>query len=178
MKAVRNMLVVVLVLAVAAPLVAQEKARKRGAKKPRPAREAQILPKALLEGLEFTAEQKDKLEELKKEVGPKLKEVRQKMESILTDEQKAARAEAAKAAKQAGKEGKEFREAVEAAVQLTDEQKAKTAEARKAMGEVQKEIREKFMSILTPEQQEAVKEKMKKARAAEGKKHREKQAAQ
>ena len=186
MRAVRYVLVLALVLAITAPLMAQEKARKKGQKRRRPAaREGStILPKQLLEGLELSAEQKTKMEALNKEFGPKLKEARAKMEGIVTDEQKKARAEAMKAAKEAGKKGRELREAAEAAVQLTDEQKAKMAEVKKVMGPLQKEIREKFIALLTPEQKEVVKEKMKKARpegrkrAGEGKRRGKKKAAE
>ncbi len=186
MRAVRYVLVLALVLAISAPLMAQEKDRKKGGKRPKAAaREGfTVVPKQWLEGLELTAEQKEKLEELNKEYGPKLKEARAKMDGIVTDEQKKARAEAMKAAKEAGKKGKELREAVDAAVQLTDEQKAKMAEVKKAMGPLQREIREKFMALLTPEQKEVIKEKMKKTRpegkkrAGEGKKGGKKKAAE
>ena len=60
-----------------------------------------------------------KLADLRKEFEPKFKEAREKMESILTAEQKKARDEAFKAALAAGKKGKEFREAVESAMKLT-----------------------------------------------------------
>lgn len=182
MKAVRNVLVLALVLAVAAPLMAAEKARRKGEKRERKAREAaSIVPKEMLSGIELTAEQKATLEALNKELGPKLNEVRAQMQGVFTEEQKQARAEAEKAAKEAGKQGPELREAVEAAIQLTDEQKAKMAEVRKKMTEVQKQIREKVMALLTPEQQEIVKENMKKARGGdkkEGKKREKKPASE
>ena len=165
MRAVRCVLMLALVLAISTPLMAQEKARRKGQKRRPAAREGVgVVQKQLLEGLELSAEQKEKVKELNKEFGPKLKELKAKMEGIVTEEQKKAQREAMKAAKEAGKKGKELRAAVEAAVQLTDEQKAKMAEVRKAMGPLQREIREKFMALLTPEQQEVVKEKMKKAR--------------
>ena len=185
MRAVRYVLVLALVLAITAPLMAQEEGRKKGQKRRPRAREGfTVVPRQMLEGLELTAEQKEKLKGLEKEYGPKLKEARAKMDSIITDEQKKARAEAMKAAKEAGKKGKELRQAVEAAVQLTDEQKAKMAEARKAMGPLQREVREKFMALLTPEQKEAIKEKMKKGRpegkkrGGEGKRRGKKKAAE
>ena len=81
-----------------------------------------------------------------------------------------------KAAKAAGKKGKEVQEAVETAAKLTDEQKAETAAARKAMGEFQKQLRERVLGLLTPEQKETIKEKMKKSRG-ESRKRGEKKAA-
>lgn len=167
MKVVRNVLIVALAMAIAGPVIAQEKAKRKERKRPGPARqrEVRLVPLRLLEGIELTDEQKTTLKELRKEMGPKLQEIRKKMIGIISDEQRKARAEAVKAAKEAGKTGKELREAVQAAVKLTEEQKAKMAEVRKAMGELQKEIRQKIVEMLTPEQREAVKAKLKKARA-------------
>ena len=114
----------------------------------------------ILQGLDLSADQKAKLEDLKKELGPKLKEAGQKVDSILTDDQKKARADAWKAGQEAGKSMEEIRQAVEEALKLTDDQKTKMADARKAMGEVMKEAREKMLEILTPEQKEQVQKKM------------------
>jgi Spy/CpxP family protein refolding chaperone len=116
----------------------------------------------MLKSLDLTADQKAKLEELKKEYGPKFKEVWQKMDSILTEDQKKARAEARKTAEAAGKKGPEVWKAAQAAVNPTDEQKAKLAEARKAMAALGKEVHEKVMAVLTTEQ----KEQLKKSRQA------------
>jgi len=163
MKAIRSVLLLALVLAIASPLIAAEQPHHRGGRRPHhgPREGFSILSKHFLEGINLTADQKAKVEELKAQVGPKLKEAREKMHGIFTEEQKQARAEAVKAAREAGKKGHELREAVKAAVQLTDEQKAKLAEVRKAMGEVHKEIREQFKALLTPEQKEAIKERIK-----------------
>jgi Spy/CpxP family protein refolding chaperone len=114
----------------------------------------------MLKGLDLTADQKAKLEELKKEYGPKFKEARQKADSILTEDQKKARSEARKAAQAAGKKGPEVWKDAQAAMKLTDEQKAKLAEARKTGAALGKEVHEKVMALLTPEQ----KEQLKKAR--------------
>lgn len=114
----------------------------------------------IVRGLELSDAQKAKLEELKKEQGPKLREAYEKMSSFLTDEQKKAREEAMKAARDAGKSREESREAIEKALKLTDEQKKKQEESRKSMEEMNKNLREKIMAILTPEQQETVKKRM------------------
>jgi Spy/CpxP family protein refolding chaperone len=121
----------------------------------------QFMLGGMLAEIELTAEQKAKLEALKKEMGPKLMEARKKTEGILTEEQRNARAEAQKAARAAGKTGQEARAAAEAAVKLTDEQKTKMAAARKAAGELQRQVRDKVMALLTPEQKETIKAKMK-----------------
>jgi Spy/CpxP family protein refolding chaperone len=166
MRTVRNVLVLALVLAMAAPLMAQREGRRKEGKEPRPEKRVprdpmQFMLGDMLAGIELTAEQKAKLEQVKKEMGPKLMEARKKTEGILTEEQRKARAEAEKAAKVAGKKGKEARDAVEAAVKLTEEQQAKLKEASKAARELQNQVRDKVMALLTPEQQEAIKAKMK-----------------
>lgn len=113
----------------------------------------------MFKGLDLTDEQKTQIKELRKEYGPKLKDARPNMDSLLTEEQKQARAEAMEAAKAAGKEGRDVRKDVREAVKLTDEQKAKLAEGREAAVAARKELHEKVLAILTPEQQAQLKEK-------------------
>src|SRR5690349_1097958 len=55
----------------------------------------------------LTEEQQAKLDEIKKEQGPKIAELTAKIDSVLTAEQKSARKEAAAKAKGDGKKGKE-----------------------------------------------------------------------
>ena len=160
-------LVPVLVLAIAVPVLAQEKAKgKRGDQKQAGAKaqkQVQILPTRLLEGLELTDEQKVGLEAVSKEMKAPVMEARKAMNDLLTDEQKAARKEAMAEAKKAGKKPQEAQKAVEEAMKLTDEQQEKMAKLKVKQAEIQKQIREKVMAILTPEQRKAVEEKMKKA---------------
>jgi Spy/CpxP family protein refolding chaperone len=107
-----------------------------------------------MKGLNLTDDQKAKLDALKKEYGPKLKEAQAKTDGILTADQKKARDEAIKEAQTSGKRGREVWEGVQAAMKLTDEQKTKMAEARREMGPLGRQVREKIMAILTPEQKE------------------------
>ena len=113
----------------------------------------------------LTAEQKTKLDEVKKEFEPKLTEVAKKQNDILTAEQKTARAEAQKAGKAAGKKGKDLKADVDAAVKLTDEQKKKQDEAAKEMKEMTGKVKEKIGTILTEEQKTHLKTKKKKKNA-------------
>ena len=76
-----------------------------------------------MRGVEFTAAQQARAEELRKKYTPQLAEIQRKYGGILTDEQRQAQREAFRAAREAGKEGREAREAVDAAVKLTDEQR-------------------------------------------------------
>ena len=163
MRSARIVLTLGVVLLMASALAAAPK-KGKGKKKKAPRCPAAQRVDRMLSGLTLTDEQKAKLDEIKKEFGPKLMEVMKKMD-VLTPEQKKARAEAAKAAKAAGKKGKEAREAVEAAVKLTDDQKAKMAEVKKEMGPLQKELTQKVLAVLTPEQ----KQQLKKARGGKKK---------
>ena len=155
MKAVRHVLAVLMMFAVACPLWAAE-GKKAGAKKPPKCPAAERMER-MLEGLTLTAEQKAKLEPIGKEFGPKLTEAIAKQDALLTPEQKKARAEAGKAAREAGKKGKEMMEAIDAALKLPDDQKAKFNDARKAVGELDKALRAKVIEVLTPEQQQKFK---------------------
>lgn len=116
--------------------------------------------------IELAAEQKVKMDELKKEFEPALKEVAKKQDSILTGEQRAARKTAAAAAKAAGKKGKEAQTEIAAAVKLTDEQKKQQEELAKEVKEIHGKIREKMNTFLTADQQAKLKSNQKKAKTA------------
>jgi Spy/CpxP family protein refolding chaperone len=156
MRTARTLAMLALALVIACQALAAEK--KGQAKKEPPCPADQRITQ-WLEGMTLTDAQKAKLDELKKEFGPKLMEAMKKMPE-LTAEQKKAQAEALKAAQEAGKKGRELMEARNAAVTLTDQQKAQQAEARKAMASLEKELREKVTAVLTPEQQEQFKKKV------------------
>jgi Spy/CpxP family protein refolding chaperone len=164
-------LVPVVVLAIAIPVAAQEKAKRGQGKRAgeKGGRQTQVLPQQLLEGLELTAEQKLKLEAIAKEMTVPMQEARKMVDAILTDEQKAARKEATAAAKEAGKKPREAQQAVEAALKLTADQQAKMAKAKEKMAEVQKQVRDRVMGVLTPEQRQAVEAKMAKGRGGRAK---------
>jgi len=136
----------VLTASFAAPAVAADKKKKK-------APTAVKVPKTV----ELTADQKTKLDALNKEFGPKLAELRKKQASIITADQKKARAEATKKAKADGKKGKELRNVVNAAFAITADQKAQQAETKKAMGALQKEIKTQFAALLTDEQKAKLK---------------------
>jgi Spy/CpxP family protein refolding chaperone len=155
MRIARTLMMLALALVIACPALAVDK--KGQAKKEPPCPADQRITR-WLEGMTLTDAQKSKLDELKKECGPKLMEAMKKM-PVLTAEQKKAQAEAVKAAKEAGKKGREVAEAGNAALKLTDEQKAQQAEARKAIAPLEKELRDKVIAVLTPEQQEQFKTK-------------------
>jgi hypothetical protein len=107
-----------------------------------------------LESVELTSEQKEKLEKIYAEHGPKLKAAADKVNASLTEEQRKARGEAQKAAKAAGKKGKEAQEEALAAMKLTDEQKKAYDDASKGQQEAQAALRKAVSEVLTAEQKE------------------------
>ncbi len=141
----------VLALAVALTFVGKVLADDQPA--PKQHHHAMVGPWDMLKGLNLTDDQKAKVKALRKEYGPKFHAA---ADSVLTDEQKTARADAIKAAKAEGKKGAEAHKAVANAVKLTDDQKCKIKEAMKPLN---KEVKDKLMAILTQEQ----KYKLKKA---------------
>ncbi len=113
--------------------------------------------KKQLEGIDLTAEQKEKLDKIYADQGPKLKAAQEKVNASLTDEQRKARAEAQKTAKAAGTKGKQAEEEAVAAMKLTDEQKKAYEEATKGVREAQIAFRSAVSDILTAEQREKAK---------------------
>jgi len=167
MKVLRVVLVLLVALAIASPVLAQEKKKgKRGAPKPA------FDPMArLLEGLNLTDEQKEKVAEVNKEFAPKLAELAKKRMGLLTEEQKKARADAEKAAKEAGKSREEIAKAAREAVTLTPEQKQQMTEIAKEERELFNQRVEKIKAILTDEQKEQLQKRLDEAKKG-GKKKR------
>jgi Spy/CpxP family protein refolding chaperone len=164
MRAVRAILTLGLVLAIAAPLLAQQEKPKPKRPRAKTERRGGMSMMRMLRGIELTADQKAKLQKIEKEMRPKFAELRKKADAILTPEQKKARAEAMKNAREEGKRGRELFQAAREAVKLTDKQKEETAKVRKEMGELFTQVRNKLMEVLTPEQKEALKKRMQERR--------------
>jgi Spy/CpxP family protein refolding chaperone len=106
----------------------------------------------MVKDVTLTDEQKTKVAELKKVYDPKFKQAREKLDTILTDEQKKMKQEA----KEAGKNPKDLWKILK----LTDDQMAKLKEGQKALQTLRKEAREKAMDILTPEQKKQLQKTM------------------
>jgi Spy/CpxP family protein refolding chaperone len=164
MRTLRITLALAVALLIALPAAAQEKkARKGGARKLSPTAQLMLRIGRLREALEqvdLTAEQQEQLEKIREELGPKMKESFGKMRDILTEEQRSTVEESMRKAREAGKEGRELVLAVESSIELTDEQKEKLAKVVVEMRPLHRQMMKKVMGILTPEQQEKVKEKM------------------
>ncbi len=144
------------VLLGAAP--AQDKKSEKKKPKDDPINAAFAIPKKIT----LDAKQQAKLEELKKEYTPKLKELYEKLEKILTPEKVKAADAARKVAAAEGKKKKEQKEVYEQALKLTDEEKAQRKEILSALEKLRGEILTKKLDMLTEEQKEALKPKSKK----------------
>ena len=173
MRTARLILVTSVALAIAVPLMAQEKPKRKPAKLS-PTAQAMMRMMNLwetLKGLDLTDEQQEKLKGIRDESGPKMKEIMEKMGEIVTEEQKKAFQDAAKKAKQEGKKARAFFVAVQSAGDLTDEQKEKLDKLAPEIQGVQRKMMKSIMGILTPEQKEMMKQKRgprkKKAKKAE-----------
>jgi len=120
--------------------------------------------------LKLTDDQKSKLAELKKQYAPKTKELTGKLDSVLTADQKKARADALKAARESGK--RPDRQSIQAAMKLTDAQKANMADGRKGMAALNKEITGNVNKLLTTEQQDVLKKALASHGNHDGRGHR------
>ena len=150
--------VLALAVLVVSPLWAAEDGKKKKDNDSKAVARSFELPAAIT----LTDEQKGKLEEVKKEFEPKVKEVVKKQNEILTAEQRKARADAAKTAKAAGKKGKELQAELTAAMNLTEEQKKKQEEVGKELKDLNAQIREKISTFLTDDQKAQLKTRKKK----------------
>jgi Spy/CpxP family protein refolding chaperone len=148
----RAMLSVGLMVAVVLSANAAEAAKEGKGKKKNAADGSGNSVFAIPKEITLTAEQQTKLDEIKKEQGPKIAELTQKLDGLLTDEQKAARKEAAAKAKADGKKGKEATAAIDEALKLTDDQKKQRAELQPELATLQRSIKEQIHGILTDEQ--------------------------
>lgn len=161
-----------LVLLMVAPVVARDDAKakrpKAAAKKVREQPAVQ-LPKDIT----LTDEQKTKVAEIEKEFGPKMKELREKLDKIMTEEQKKARQEVLKEAREKGKDGKkgkELAEAVKNAMKLSEEQQKQYDETDKQILALRQQILEKVKPILTDEQKAKLPQRPAAAKKAKDKK--------
>ena len=145
-----------IVLLLAACLAAEDQpATKKGkkAKKAPPTPAAFKLPK----GVELTAEQTTKFDELKAQYATKFADAQKKVTAVFTKEQLVARQAAVKEAKAAGKKHKDLKAAVDAAVEISAEQKQQLTLAESELHQLRKEIRKQIAGLLTVEQRQVLK---------------------
>lgn len=152
MNLIRRSCVGLLLVAVATCGVwAQEKGEKKKKKGPQRAQQVAQLEKQL-EGLGLSEEQNAKVKGIIKDHEAKIAAAQQNANSLLTPDQRKARAEATQKAKGEGKKGKELADAATAAAKLTPDQVEKSEAANKAVREAVDTMRKAVLDALTPEQ--------------------------
>ena len=132
--------------------VLSQETKRQDARKVRPRQQTAFQQVFTLRGVDFTENQRARVEELRKKYLPQLVEIQKKHGGILTDQQRQAQREAFRVAREAGKQGAELRSAVDAAVKLTDEQKEKLATLQKERNDLFAEIQKELRALLTDEQ--------------------------
>ena len=135
------------------PVMAQDAKAKKAKPNARKEQPAVVLPKEIT----LTDEQKTKVAELEKEYAPKMKELREKLDKVMTEEQKKARLDLIKQALEKGKQGrkgKKLQQAIKDAMKLSEEQQKNYDETDKKLVALRQEILEKVKPLLTDEQKE------------------------
>ena len=163
MKLARNVLIVALLAAVAAPAFAQEKKQPRQGRRGRDTRS--IVER--LSFLDLTADQKKKLEVLQADYTKKSAGLREKLQAIYTDEYREAMRKAFREAREKGLTGDDLRKAIQGAGNLTDEQRAQLKEARDMRAAFEKSVD----GVLTDEQK-AERQKRQRGRRQRGQRRR------
>jgi hypothetical protein len=102
--------------------------------------------------IHLTVEQGLELRALQEEFAPKLADAQKTIDSIMTPERKAARAEARKKAAAEGKKDAELAKAVRAAAPLSKDERARYYAALAAKDKLLGEVRRRKLDLLTPEQ--------------------------
>jgi hypothetical protein len=157
----RSMIAVTLVAALFGSSLAGNALAAKGKKKTNDTPAANFIDKMIKSVTGLTDDQTKKLDALKEEYNPKLKEAYNKVDNTLTADQKTAGAAASKAAKADGKKGKEVTAAVEAAEKITDDQKKTIADGKAQAKSLSTELSQKVMDLLTDAQKAEVKPKKK-----------------
>ncbi len=117
-----------------------------------PQRSARFQQIFTVPGVEFTEEQRAKVEEFRKKYTAKLIDIAARRNKIHTPEQRKASQAALQAARDAGKQGRELREAADAAVQLSDEQRQELAQIQKEQRDLAETIQGELRELLTADQ--------------------------
>jgi hypothetical protein len=136
------------------------------AKKDKGQRSSTAALQKKLKKADLPSEARDKASKVLSEHGPKVRAAETARESILTAEQKAARAAAQKAGKEAGKKRKEIAADVAAAMKLSDEQKTKYNAAERDLATAQSDMHKALREVLSADQQAQIGLKNKKRKNA------------
>jgi Spy/CpxP family protein refolding chaperone len=163
-KPVLVLLAIVIFSVAAIDSDAQEKKKgkgKKGGKGPDPVGK-------MVAGLDLTAEQQAKVDEIRKDYRPKLAEIQKRRNEVMTPERRKTEKEAKQAAKDAGKKGKKAKADIDAALALSPAESEKLAAIEKERQTLIAKINADVRALLTDEQKaklpEPGKKKKKKAK--------------
>lgn len=112
------------------------------------------------EEIKLTDEQLKKLEGLRTEAGGKFSALSEKRDAVLTEAQKAARAEVEKKLREGGMSRQEYTDAMAAALKLTDEQKPKMEAIEAEANQMRRDAETARMAVLTDEQKSTLRKLM------------------
>lgn len=172
MKSLRVAAVAALAVSLVAVHVFAQEAQQKPKKKPDQPPIAAL--QQWLQGVELSAEQKDKVAAIQREFGPALAEINKKLDAVFTEEQRKVRREIAAKGKAEGKTPQEVRKLQDEAIRLTPEQKEKIAQLTAERREVLKKVAKALLEVLTPEQKQVVEPRVDKTLKAGAPKERPK----
>lgn len=118
----------------------------------------------MVAGLDLTAEQQAKIDEIRKEYRPKLAEIQKRRSEIITPERRKTEKEAQQAAKDAGKKGKQAKADVDLALGLSPAESERLAAIQKERQELIAKINVEVRALLTDEQKAKLPEPAKKGK--------------
>jgi Spy/CpxP family protein refolding chaperone len=133
------------------PEAGAERKPEAGAER-RPARDGGGRRSEFPEEIKLTDEQLKKLEALRTDAGGKFTALSEKRDAVLTDAQKAARAEVEKKLREGGMSRQEYADAMAAALKLTDEQKPKMEAIEAEANQMRRDAETARMAVLTDDQ--------------------------
>ena len=150
MKFLNSALTIALTVCVASSAGAQDETKKK-----RNQRGGKQITNQLMgryKKVEFTAEQKTKVDEITKKFVSDIQAIRKENQALLTPEQRKARAAAMKAARAEGKKWKDIQTDVNEASKIDESVMAKMKELQQKTQATQKSAREAIEAVLTDEQ--------------------------
>jgi Spy/CpxP family protein refolding chaperone len=152
LKAVGKPLLALAAMAIFCAAIVQTSAQEKQKKQGKKAAKGPDAVGKMVAGIDLTAEQQAKVEEIRKEFRPKLAEIQKRRNQIMTKDRRQTEKDARQAAKDAGKKGKEVKAAVDAALRLAPEEAERLAAIQKEQQALNAQIDTRVRALLTEEQ--------------------------
>ena len=157
----KNLILGVAVLGIAAPLYAVDPAEGEGGPDVQllePGADNLVPPVRIIDRaineLELKPDQKEQYQEIFKQHAPQLQQHFQQQQQIYTPEQKKKRREVVKKGREDGLQGQKLQQYVQSQVPLTPEQQKQFTQVQTEIKKCQTKFHQEVSKILTPEQQE------------------------